>query len=46
MENTTKTKRVWQAPEIEIINSKMTQGAPGVHAWTFEGSYYSDAYAS
>ena len=44
MENTVKTKRVWQSPEIEIINSKMTQG--GSHAWNHEDAWYNDPYTS
>ncbi len=41
MEKPVKTKKVWKAPEIEIINSKMTQG--GSHSWTKEDAHYYDS---
>jgi len=44
MENVTETKRVWECPEIEIINSKMTNS--GGHPWYKEDAQYTDAYLS
>lgn len=44
MEPTKETKRVWQTPEIEVINTKMTQG--GSHSWRYEDSWYYDNYTS
>lgn len=41
MEDTVKTKKVWKTPEIEIINSKMTNG--GTHSWNREGGVYYDS---
>ncbi len=44
MENITKTKKVWQSPEIEVINSKMTSS--GGHPWYKEDAHYTDPYLS
>jgi hypothetical protein len=44
MESSVKEKRVWQTPDLEIINSKMTKG--GSHSWDVEGGNYYDNYAS
>lgn len=44
MENISKVKRVWQAPDFEVINTKMTKG--GSHAWDTEDSWYYDVYTS
>lgn len=44
MEEKINEKKVWESPEVEIINSKMTKG--GSHGWDHEDSYYYDVYAS
>jgi len=44
MEEKTTEKKVWESPEVEIINSKMTSGGPS--AWYKEDSDYYDAYTS
>lgn len=44
MEENITEKKVWESPEIEIINSKMTNG--GYTSWYKEDSKYYDAYAS
>ena len=37
-------KKVWESPEVEIINSKMTSG--GSLSWDQEIGRYYDKYAS
>jgi hypothetical protein len=44
MEEKTTEKKVWESPEVEIINSKMTSG--GTHSWDKEGGKYYDNYSS
>ena len=44
MEEKITEKKVWESPEVEIINTKMTSG--GSHSWDQEDSYYYDAYIS
>jgi hypothetical protein len=38
MEDIIKTKKVWKTPDIEIINSKMTEG--GAYSWDREDTRY------
>jgi hypothetical protein len=44
MEEKTTEKKVWESPEVEIINSKMTSG--GTQGWDKEDAHYYDEYAS
>jgi hypothetical protein len=44
MEEKITEKKVWESPEVEIINSKMTNG--GSHSWHVEGGSYYDNYTS
>jgi hypothetical protein len=44
MEETKPEKKAWQSPEIEVINTKLTQG--GSHPWSKEDAYYYDPYSS
>ncbi len=44
MEEKITEKKVWESPEVEIINTKMTSG--GSHSFTHEDSLYYDAYIS
>lgn len=38
MEEKVTEKKVWESPEVEIINSKITQGGP--HPWCKEDGWY------
>jgi hypothetical protein len=44
MEEKITDKKVWESPEVEMINSKMTNG--GTHGWDREDAYYYDVYVS
>lgn len=44
MEEKVIEKKVWESPEVEIINSKLTSGGP--HPWYKEDAWYNDPYAS
>jgi len=37
-------KKVWESPEVEIINTKLTSS--GGHPWNKEDAKYTDPYAS
>jgi hypothetical protein len=44
MEEKITDKKVWESPEVEIINTKMTNGGP--LPWDRENAKYYDEYAS
>jgi len=44
MEEKITEKKVWESPDVEIINTKLTSS--GGHPWDREDAHYTDEYAS